>query len=92
MECIFHYDDGANWKPFQLNLPMVPITDLTIKENDLVVATQGRAFYVLDDLSVLQQMNTNVLNKNLHVFNVNPAYRMQGVEDSEELLEEHKPI
>ena len=44
------YDDGLNWKSFQLNLPMVPITDLTIKENDLIVATQGRAFWVLDDL------------------------------------------
>ncbi len=72
------FDDGANWKPFQLNLPIVPITDLTIKENDLVVATQGRAFWVLDDLSVLQQMNSSVTNKNIHVFDVYPAYRMQG--------------
>ncbi|MEO6070116.1 MAG: hypothetical protein ABIP31_06215, partial [Chitinophagaceae bacterium] len=72
------YDDGANWKPFQLNLPMVPVTDLTIKENDLVVATQGRAFYVLDDLSVLQQMDGTVKNKNLHVFKISPAYRMRG--------------
>ena len=72
------FDDGASWKRFQLNLPMVPVTDLTIKENDLVVATQGRAFYVLDDLTVLQQMNNAVLNKNLHVFDVTPAYRMPG--------------
>ncbi len=72
------FDDGANWKKFQLNLPEVPITDLTIKENDLVVATQGRAFYVLDDLSVLQQMNADILNENLHVFNVNPAWRISG--------------
>lgn len=72
------FDDGANWKPFQLNLPIVPITDLTIKENDLVVATQGRSFYVLDDLSVLQQMNSGILNKSLHVFDVRPAYRMTG--------------
>jgi len=72
------FNDGASWKPFQLNLPVVPITDLTIKENDLVVATQGRSFYVLDDLSTIQQMNTNILNKNLHVFEVNPAYRMQA--------------
>ncbi|HZH00145.1 MAG TPA: hypothetical protein VEY32_03635, partial [Flavisolibacter sp.] len=71
------FNDGANWKPFQLNLPVVPITDLTIKENDLVVATQGRSFYVLDDLSTIQQMNNNIVNKNLHVFEVNPAYRMQ---------------
>jgi photosystem II stability/assembly factor-like uncharacterized protein len=72
------FDDGANWKRFQLNLPMVPVTDLTIKENDLVVATQGRAFYVLDDLTVLQKMNANVTNTNLHVFDVTPAYRMPG--------------
>ena len=72
------YDDGASWKPFQLNLPVVPITDLTIKENDLVVATQGRSFYVLDDLAVLQQANPAILNKSIHVFDVTPAYRMRG--------------
>src|SRR5436190_1012690 len=72
------YDDGANWKSFQLNLPVVPITDLTIKNNDLIVGTQGRSIYILDDLTVIQQKNTDVLNKNLHVFSVNPAYRMPG--------------
>jgi photosystem II stability/assembly factor-like uncharacterized protein len=75
------YDDGANWKPFQLNLPVVPITDLTIKENDLVVATQGRAFWVLDDLSVVQQKATDITNKNLHVFAVNDAYRFDGTQN-----------
>ena len=72
------YDDGANWKKFQLNLPVVPITDLTIKNNDLVVATQGRAFWVIDDLTPVQQMHTDVVSKNLHAFPVNPSYRMQG--------------
>lgn len=72
------YDDGANWKKFQLNLPVVPITDLTIKENDLIVATQGRSFWVLDDLSVIQQKDAELLNKNLHVFAVNDAYRTEG--------------
>jgi hypothetical protein len=72
------FDDGANWKKFQLNLPMVPVTDLTIKENDLIVATQGRAFYVIDDLSLIQQMDADILSKKLHVFNINPAWRMQG--------------
>ena len=69
------YDDGANWKPFQLNLPMVPITDLTIKENDLIVATQGRSFWVLDDLTPVQQKDNSVLDKNLFAFGVNDAYR-----------------
>ena len=72
------YDDGANWKSFQLNLPVVPITDLTIKNNDLVVGTQGRSIYILDDLTVVQQKSADILNKNLHVFDVNPSYRMPG--------------
>jgi hypothetical protein len=72
------YNDGANWKPFQLNLPVVPITDLTIKNNDLVVATQGRAFWVIDDLTMVQQMSPEILLSNLKVYDVNPAYRMMG--------------
>lgn len=71
------YDDGANWRPFQLNLPVVPITDLLIKNNDLIVATQGRSIYIMDDLTVVQQMGEEIKNKNLHVFDVNPSYRMQ---------------
>src|SRR5215218_37986 len=72
------FDDGANWKPFQQNLPVVPITDLAIKENDLIVATQGRAFWIIDDLSVVQQMDNSITSKNLHVFNPGSAYRMQA--------------
>jgi len=75
------YDDGANWKSFQLNLPVVSITDLTIKENDLIVGTQGRAIYILDDLSLIQQKSNNVLNKNLHVFAVNDAYKVDGTQN-----------
>jgi len=72
------YDDGVNWKKFQLNLPIVPITDLTIKENDLIVATQGRAFWTLDDLSIVQQKDSAIASKNWHVFAVNDAYRSEG--------------
>ncbi|HEY0676724.1 MAG TPA: hypothetical protein VGD17_00510 [Chitinophagaceae bacterium] len=72
------YDDGASWKKFQLNLPEVPITDLTIKNNDLIVATQGRAFWMIDDLSIVQQMNNEVLSKSLHVFTPNDPFRMLG--------------
>ncbi len=70
------YDDGSTWKKFQLNLPIVPITDLTIKENDLIVATQGRAFWVLDDLSIVQQKDATLVNKNLHLYTVNDAWRI----------------
>jgi photosystem II stability/assembly factor-like uncharacterized protein len=72
------YDDGASWNSFQLNLPMVPITDLTIKENDLIVATQGRSLYVLDDLSLVQQKNNLLTSKNLATFAVNDAYLFDG--------------
>ena len=72
------FDDGQIWKPFQQNLPIVPITDLTIKENDLVVATQGRAFWVLDDVSALQQMNTEITKKNIFAFAPREVYRTEG--------------
>jgi photosystem II stability/assembly factor-like uncharacterized protein len=72
------YDYGSKWEKFQLNLPVVPVTDITIKENDLIVATQGRGFWVIDDLSVLQQKNENMQLKKLFVFAVNDSYRMEG--------------
>jgi hypothetical protein len=49
------YNGGASWQRFQLNLPVVPVTDLALHNNDLVASTAGRAFWVLDDLSALQQ-------------------------------------
>ncbi len=72
------YNYGADWKRFQLNLPIVPITDLTIKNNDLVVATQGRSFWILDDLGIVQANKAECLSKRLHIFPVNDAYRMSG--------------
>ena len=50
------FDDGQHWQSLQLKLPVVPITDLVVKENDLVVATQGRSFWILDDLTQLHQL------------------------------------
>ena len=73
------YNDGASWQSFQLNLPTVPITDLVIKNNDLVVATQGRALWVIDDLSLVQQMDLAIRSKNLHAYAANPAFRIPPV-------------
>lgn len=72
------FDGGENWTSFQLNLPIVPVTDLTIKENDLIIATQGRAFWALDDLSLLQQLSPAPLQQRLHVFDVNDSWRTEG--------------
>ena len=50
------FDDGAHWQSLQLNLPLVPVHDLTIKDGDLIAATHGRAFWMLDDLAPLRQL------------------------------------
>jgi photosystem II stability/assembly factor-like uncharacterized protein len=72
------YNDGADWRPFQLNLPIVPVTDLTIKNNDLIIATQGRALWSIDDLTAVQQYDAAVLSKKLYVLPVNDAFRREG--------------
>lgn len=71
------FNDGKNWQSFQLNLPIVPITDLTIKNNNLIVATQGRSLWILDDLSVIHQMSLSNLN-DVQLFQPKPTYRMRG--------------
>jgi photosystem II stability/assembly factor-like uncharacterized protein len=72
------FDDGEHWNEFQLNLPKVPITDLAIKDNDLIVATQGRSFWILDDLTFLHQLKSETLQQDYHVFNPRAAYRTDG--------------
>jgi len=75
------YDDGENWRPFQLNLPNVPITDVAFQKDmdDLVVATQGRSFYVLDDMPLVRELASGKLpDEPLHVFAPKLAYRYIG--------------
>ncbi len=74
------FDDGENWQALQLNLPVVPITDLALHRemNDLVVATQGRSFYVLDDLTVLQSYAAAAKPAGDFFFATEPAYRTAG--------------
>ncbi|MFV8280879.1 VPS10 domain-containing protein [Christiangramia marina] len=71
------FDNGENWKSFQLNLPIVPITDLAIKENNLIVATQGRSLWIIDDLSLLHQLNSVEKDQD-HLFKPKASYRMDG--------------
>ncbi len=72
------FDDGASWKPFQMNLPIVPITDLALKDNNLIAATQGRSFWIIDDLTPLHQLNNEVAGKRHHLFKPMDSYRMGG--------------
>jgi len=67
-------DDGRNWKAFRLNMPHCPITDLTIRDNDLVVATSGRSFWILDDVSSLQQGGNPT--DDIVLFTPKPSYRI----------------
>ncbi len=72
------FNDGSSWQKFQLNLPIVPITDLTIKEDNLIVATQGRSLWMIDDLTVLHQLNNELKNKDNILFRPKDSYRTKG--------------
>ncbi len=72
------FDDGANWQPFQLNLPLAPITDLALKNGNLIAATQGRSLWIIDDLSVLHQLERSHAEKEMHLYKPHSAYRMGG--------------
>ena len=78
------FDDGASWQPFQRNLPAVPITDLTIKNGDLVVATQGRAFWILDDLTALRGWNRETEASAAQLFPPRPSFRFQSDKPDED--------
>ena len=69
-------DDGAHWQPLQLNLPTVPVHDLAIKDNDLVAATHGRSFWILDDLSPLRQAADGIATGDFHLFRPAGAIRL----------------
>jgi hypothetical protein len=72
----FSPNDGANWRRLQLNLPIVPIHDLIFKQGDIVVATHGRSFYVMDDISTLEQMTDAVVASNAQLFKPRDQYRV----------------
>jgi photosystem II stability/assembly factor-like uncharacterized protein len=72
------FDDGVSWQSFQRNLPIVPITDLTIKNKNLIAATQGRSFWVIDDLSPLHQLNDEIANRDFYLYQPLDSYRMNG--------------
>jgi photosystem II stability/assembly factor-like uncharacterized protein len=72
------FNDGASWSPFQMNLPIVPITDLAIKDDNLIVATQGRSLWIIDDLTVLHQLDESKKNQNTILFKPRDSYRTKG--------------
>ena len=67
------FDDGAHWETLQLNLPSAPVNDLIVKGNDLAVATHGRAFWILDDLSPIRQWQDSLKDTDVHLFTPSAA-------------------
>ena len=71
------FDNGGHWQSLQLNLPITPVTDLQVHRSDLVVSTQGRSFWILDDLTPLEQLDARVASAPHHLFTPRPAYRLR---------------
>ena len=74
------FDDGAHWRSLQMNLPITPIHDLVVKNDDLVVATHGRSFWILDDVSPLRQFADSVANEEMHLYQPATAFRIHSGE------------
>ncbi len=72
------WDDGGRWQPLQLNLPRSSVRDIAIHGSDLIVATHGRAFWVLDDISPLRQLSSSLRSERLHLLAPEPAVRFLG--------------
>ncbi len=68
-------NDGKSWERLQLNLPVVPVTDLVVHGDDLVISTQGRSFWILDDITPLRQLTDGVRSSDVHLFTPGVAYR-----------------
>ncbi|HLJ41993.1 MAG TPA: hypothetical protein VKT50_10940, partial [Candidatus Acidoferrales bacterium] len=72
------FDDGARWQSLQLDLPTVPVHDLIVHGNDLIIATHGRAFWSLDNITPLREMNSEDANADTYLFKPATAYRFRG--------------
>jgi photosystem II stability/assembly factor-like uncharacterized protein len=81
------FNDGANWRALKLNLPTTPVHDLVVKNDDLVLATHGRSFWILDDVSPLRQFADQITAQDVHLYTPATAYRFHNPSD-----EEHKPV
>jgi photosystem II stability/assembly factor-like uncharacterized protein len=74
------FDDGASWQPLRLNLPVTPVHGIVVEKRDLIVATHGRGFYVLDDISVLRQATSDITSNALYVFQ--PGNPQRGLDSN----------
>lgn len=85
------FNDGKNWNPFQLNLPIVPITDLAIKNDNLIAATQGRSFWIIDDLTPLHQISKKLISNANFLYKPMDSYRMGGSKQKSKTAGQNHP-
>jgi len=78
------FNDGGDWRALQLNLPTTPVHDLAVKNDDLLVATHGRAFWILDDISPLRQYSDDIAKQDLHLYTPATAMRFQNPNDDDD--------
>lgn len=71
------FDDGANWQPLRLNMPATSIRDLVVHNDDIVVGTHGRSFWILDDITALRQLNRQVTQSTAFLFKPQTTYRVR---------------
>ena len=69
------FDDGDHWQSLELNMPAVPVTDMVVKDNDLVISTKGRSFWILDNLAPLRQADAQIESDNVHLYKSDVAWR-----------------
>ena len=87
------FDNGGHWQSFQLNLPNVPVTDIKLHNNDLIVSTQGRAFWIIDDISSLHQLTPQIATSGAHLFKPRDGYRTRvGPASLAPIIEYYLPV
>jgi photosystem II stability/assembly factor-like uncharacterized protein len=82
------FDDGRNWQPLQLNLPVTPITDLIVKGDDLAISTNGRSFWILDDLAPLRQASERLASREMVLYQPAAAVRLHYPEQ----IDKRRPV
>ncbi len=86
------FDDGDNWQPLQLNLPPASMRDLAVHGNDLIVATHGRGFWVLDDITALREIDKDVAHANAHLFQPATAISLTPGSDNGTPMPRDEPL
>ncbi len=90
--CVYvSFDDGENWQSLRLNMPATSIRDLVIKDDDLVVGTHGRSFWILDNMNPLRQLTTETLKQPLTLFKPQTTYRVRWNMNTDTPLPQEEP-